>query len=130
MIGERFEQSTCCDINGSQKTEIFAKSYIKRPNNSELKTLITPEIIRTDQPNEISVTISEGILNSLKIFSRNNDIELKYCFSDGYMHVLINGKVELIANVPNEIDVNALKYISFAASRDMHIEEFFYNCDE
>lgn len=62
VIGERFEQSTCCDINGSQKTEIFAKSYIQRPNNSELKTLITPEIIRVDQPNEISVAISEGIL--------------------------------------------------------------------
>lgn len=61
VIGENVEEETCCDRNGNQERESFTVSSIRKPNN-ELKTLVTPGILQSDQPNDIIVNLSEGII--------------------------------------------------------------------
>ncbi|XP_031636625.1 uncharacterized protein LOC116349364 [Contarinia nasturtii] len=101
VIGERFngyDQRFGTTIYG------LGKTYVKFGGNV-LKTLTTPEIIRNDQPNKISFKVLE----------------------DGYIQITINNNTVFLFK-PNEFDSTTLKYISFAASTDLYIQEFFYNC--
>lgn len=102
--------------------EITSTSGIKR-GDRVLKTLYTPDIVRTDEPNEILIEIDTGKL----YFFIKNILQLKIQpLTDGKIRTTINEVTTLTYRVA---DSDKLKFISFTTPSEGNLVEFFYDCN-
>lgn len=95
-----------------------------RTDTKRIRSLSTPDIIRTEEPNEVIIEIFNGMLNTSKYSSEY--LTLIIVLSDGKLKVAVNEIDALHAHIDY---ASSLKYFSFASSADRQREEFFYYCN-
>ncbi|XP_031637202.1 uncharacterized protein LOC116349759 [Contarinia nasturtii] len=84
-------------------TNGYTESYIQQ-NDERLKSLVTPGIIRDNEPNEVLIEID----------------------ADGTIRTTINENTTIEKKV---YDLDKLNYISFCSVTNKVLAEFFYNCN-
>lgn len=109
----------------------YVESFV-RNSKQRITSLLTPGIVRNDEPNEVLVEIFKGIhkthfglrYSKLLLYEKKN---ILFYPTDGKMKVTVNEVDEIFAQLEY---VNHLSYFSFAADEDNQREEFFYYCEQ